>query len=204
MKIVIIDYGMGNLRSVLKAVQRAGCHAIITASPKDIKDADKIILPGVGHFKKGMENLQKLGLISSLSEEVINNKKPILGICLGMQLMMEVSEEGNSDGLGWFEGEVVRFRVANKSKYKVPHMGWNSVTFQKELNINRDFKVEDELYFVHSYHVKMRNKIDVWATTIYDYEFVSAIAKDHIYGFQFHPEKSHSVGLSLMKNFIFN
>lgn len=202
MKIAIIDYGMGNLRSVYKAVQRAGGSPIITSSHDEIIQSDKIILPGVGHFKKGMENLNSLGLLDLLNEEVICNRKHILGICLGMQLMMEYSEEGNVAGMGWFEGKVVRFKVSDTTQFKIPHMGWNDARFTNESILNTNINIEDEFYFVHSYHVEIPNKTDIMAISNYNYDFVSAIAKDNIIGFQFHPEKSHSSGLKLLKKFI--
>lgn len=199
MKIAILDYGMGNLRSVLKAVEKAGGTPMITKDEKEIALCDRIILPGVGHFKKGMENLNRYGLIDVLNNEVFENKKPIMGICLGMQLMMQHSEEGDAEGLGWFEGNVVRFNVSDKIKYKVPHIGWNTLNFKKS-NSNPDSS--NEYYFVHSYHVLTSNEHDILSTTMYDYEFVSSIEKKNILGYQFHPEKSHLAGLKLISNFI--
>ncbi|HCA43479.1 MAG TPA: imidazole glycerol phosphate synthase subunit HisH [Bacteroidetes bacterium] len=199
MKVAIIDYGMGNLRSVLKAVERTGGIPLITRNQLEIEESDKIILPGVGHFRKGMENLKELGLIEILKNEVMVNKKAIMGICLGMQLMMEHSEEGDVEGLSWFKGDVIRFNVSDKYKYKVPHMGWNTLNYKKkvvETNLNNEY------YFVHSYHVIADNEIDILTTTVYDYEFVSSIEKDNIIGYQFHPEKSHLPGLQLISNFI--
>jgi len=199
MKVAIIDYGMGNLRSVLKAVERTGGIPLITKNHKEIEESDKIILPGVGHFRKGMENLKHLNLIEILNNEVLVNKKPIMGICLGMQLMMEHSEEGDVEGLAWFKGNVIRFNVSDKYKYKVPHMGWNSLIYKTKNIIS---KLVNEYYFVHSYHVVTTNVEDILTTTVYDYEFVSSIKKDNIIGYQFHPEKSHLPGLQLISNFI--
>lgn len=199
MKIAILDYGMGNLRSVLKAVEKAGGIPMITKDEKEIALCDRIILPGVGHFKKGMENLKRYGLIDVLNKEVLENKKPIMGICLGMQLMMQHSEEGDAEGLGWFEGDVVRFNVSDKIKYKVPHIGWNTLNFKKN-NANTD--PSNEYYFVHSYHAVASKEQDILSTTMYDYEFVSSIEKNNILGYQFHPEKSHLAGLKLISNFI--
>jgi imidazole glycerol-phosphate synthase subunit HisH len=203
MNVIIIDYGMGNLRSVSKAVERAGADPIITSNAESISNADRIILPGVGHFSKGMESLRSMELIEILEKAVLINKKPILGICLGMQLMMEFSEEGNSYGLGWFKGKVVRFDPSDKIRYKIPHMGWNSVTVKKNSKIFDNYKIGDELYFVHSYYVVAEDEHDILSKTNYDHEFTSAISNENIFGFQFHPEKSHSTGLNLMKNFIF-
>lgn len=199
MKVAIIDYGMGNLRSVLKAVERTGGIPIITHNHHEIEESDKIILPGVGHFRKGMENLKQMGLIEILNNEVLENKKPIMGICLGMQLMMERSEEGDVSGLSWFSGYVVRFNVTDNVKFKVPHMGWNSIEFKKN---KRNIPQNNEFYFVHSFHALMANPEDILATTTYDYEFISAIERENILGYQFHPEKSHHQGLNLISNFI--
>lgn len=199
MKVAIIDYGMGNLRSVLKAVERTGGIPLITRNQYVIEDSDKIILPGVGHFGKGVENLKQFGLFEILNNEVLVNKKPIMGICLGMQLMMEHSEEGDATGLSWFKGNVIRFNVSDKYKYKVPHMGWNTLNYKKnvvETNLNNEY------YFVHSYHVIADNEIDILSTTNYNYEFVSSIEKENIIGYQFHPEKSHLPGLQLISNFL--
>ena len=179
MKIAVVDYGMGNLRSVFKAVERAGGIPLITNKQDEIAISDKIILPGVGHFSKGMENLRALGLVELLNHEVLSNKKPVLGICLGMQLMMEHSEEGNAEGLSWFEGNVTRFKVTDKVRFKVPHMGWNTLNYQKN-GIDTDHNFE--YYFVHSYHVEVKNPEDILTTTIYDYEFVSSIEKENIVG----------------------
>jgi glutamine amidotransferase len=199
MKVAIIDYEMGNLRSVFKAVERSGGIPIITNKEREIIDSDKIILPGVGHFKRGMENLKRLNLIEILNLEVIVKKKPILGICLGMQLMMEHSEEGNINGLSWFQGKVVKFNVSNEYKFKVPHMGWNTLNFK---DVNLGVNNLKEYYFVHSFHVLVLDDKDVVATTTYDYEFVSFICRENIMGYQFHPEKSHTAGLELVSNFI--
>jgi glutamine amidotransferase len=146
-----------------------------------------------------MENLQRLDLIKILNSEVIYNKKPIMGICLGMQLMMEHSEEGNVDGLSWFQGKVVKFKVSNEYEFKVPHMGWNTLNF---VSNNQGLDNVKEYYFVHSFHVEGLDEKDVVATTTYDYEFVSSIGRENIIGYQFHPEKSHSAGLELVSNFI--
>jgi glutamine amidotransferase len=199
MKVAIIDYEMGNLRSVFKAVERSGGIPIITNKEREIIDSDKIILPGVGHFKRGMENLKRLNLVEILNSEVIDKKKPILGICLGMQLMMEHSEEGNINGLSWFQGKVVKFKVSNEYKFKVPHMGWNTLNFRDVNLVVNNLK---EYYFVHSFHVLVFDDEVVVATTTYDYEFVSFICRENIMGYQFHPEKSHAAGLELISNFI--
>lgn len=201
-RLVIVDYGMGNLFSVKKRLKALYGDVIVSSNPKDIDGADKIILPGVGHFSKAMENLTKLNLLNALTENVIVRKKPILGICLGMQLMAKTSEEGNVEGLGWFDADVVRFNVHNKLKYKVPQTGWNQIIKAKESLLMKDIPELAEFYFVHAYHFKCNNTADVLNYTEYEYKFASAIEKDNIFGVQYHPEKSHDVGNQLLKNFI--
>ena len=201
--IAIIDYGMGNLSSVKRKLARVGEEdAVISSFPSDILKADKIILPGVGHFKKAVENLKELDLWNLLNKLVVLEKKPILGICLGMQLMAKHSEEGDADGLGWFDAEVIKFDIKEKLKYKVPHMGWNQITKLKESLLMKDIPELSEFYFVHSYHIKCNNRNDVLNETEYENKFISAIEKENIFGVQYHPEKSHDVGEILLRNFI--
>lgn len=199
--IVIIDYGMGNLRSVYNKFKRMGIDCTISSNIKDIEQAAKLILPGVGHFSYGMTNLHKLGFVDLLNKKVIDEKTPIFGICLGTQLFCKHSEEGDSDGLGWINSEVVKFKVSDKLKYKVPHMGWNDVIIKNSNSLDKVIGSGEKFYFVHSYHLKCNDQKDVWMTTEYDYEFVSAVRKDNIFGTQFHPEKSHDVGYELLKKF---
>jgi glutamine amidotransferase len=199
--IVIIDYGMGNLGSVLKSFKKVHDNVIISSSKEEIERAEKLVLPGVGHFSSGMKRLKDLDLLDLLHERVICNRVPILGICLGMQLFSKFSYEGEVAGLGWLDAEVVRFNVEDKLRFKVPHMGWNSIKIEKE-NILLDGILQSELfYFVHTYHIKCFDKNDVLARTNYSYDFTSIIQKDNIYGTQFHPEKSHGKGLKIIKNF---
>jgi imidazole glycerol-phosphate synthase subunit HisH len=201
-QIIVVDYGMGNLNSVKRKLNRLNVNAIITSSPSDIERANKIILPGVGHFKKAMENLEKLELIDILNKSVIKRKIPILGICLGMQLMANKSEEGDVMGLGWIDANVVRFSVKDPVKYKIPHMGWNQIVKLKGSLLMKNIPDFSEFYFVHSYHMEIVNQIDILNETEYDYLFPSAIEKNNIFGVQYHPEKSHDVGEILLKNFI--
>jgi len=201
-QIVIVDYGMGNLNSVRKKLTRLGVNSIISSDPKEIQNSAKIILPGVGHFRKAMKSLKDLHLINILNEEVLIKRKPILGICLGMQLMAKKSEEGNVDGLGWVDANVVKFKVADSLKYKVPHTGWNQIMISKESLLMKNIPNLSEFYFVHSYHFNMNNKNDILNETEFEYRFVSAIEKDNIFGVQYHPEKSHDVGEILLRNFI--
>jgi len=179
-----------------------GINCIISSKKEDIESAEKLILPGVGHFKHAIQNLHKLGLIDLLYKKVIDEKTPILGICLGTQLFCNHSEEGNSEGLGWMDAEVVKFKVSDKIKYKVPHMGWNDVTVRNSNALDKVINAGEKFYFVHSYHLICNDQADVWMTTEYDYEFISAVRRDNIYGTQFHPEKSHDVGYALLKKFV--
>lgn len=199
--IVIIDYGMGNLRSVHNKFKRMGVDCIISSDKEKIIKADKLILPGVGHFKYGMQSLEELDLIDVLNKRVIEEKTPILGICLGAQLFANHSEEGDCEGFGWIDAEVVKFNVSDNIKYKVPHMGWNNVKITNPNRLDQAIIPEDQFYFVHSYHLKSNSHTDVWMTTTYDYEFVAAVHRDNIYGTQFHPEKSHDAGFELLKKF---
>ena len=160
-----------------------------------------MILPGVGHFANGMKKLRELELIDVLDEKVLSQKTPILGICLGMQLFCKFSEEGNIEGLKWFDADTVRFKK-NDVRHKIPHMGWNSLEVMKKSELFKSLDKEHLFYFVHSYYVKCNIQEDVLATTNYAYEFVSAIEKDNIYGVQFHPEKSHEWGEQVLKNFL--
>lgn len=200
--ITIIDYGMGNLRSIYRKIEKENKDVSISANPNDIILADKIILPGVGHFGSAINNIKSNNFWDAINEHVLVKKKPVLGICLGMQLMAKSSEEGNVSGFGWFDADVVQFEMADKLAFKVPHTGWNSAVKQKKSNLFDDISDEASFYFVHSYHIKCNDSRDISAITNYSYDFVSAIEKDNIFGVQFHPEKSHSQGQKLFKNFI--
>lgn len=201
-KITIIDYGMGNLRSVQKKFIRVGANVEITNSPKKIGEAEKLVLPGVGHFANGVKKLREYGLWNILNERVLNDRIPILGICLGMQLMAKNSEEGNVEGLGWFDAEVVKFHVEDQLRYKIPHMGWNNAIVKKKTSLFETVPDEAMFYFVHSFYTKCNNPKDVLTTTEYEYQFVSSIQKENIYGIQFHPEKSHEWGEIIFRNFV--
>ena len=201
--VLVLDYQMGNLHSVKRKLEQIGLSPIVSSKIEDIAKADKIILPGVGHFGKAMENLNKLGLIEALNKAVIVEKKPILGICLGMQLMASYSEEGNSSGLGWFDGNIVRFKINDQLKHKIPHTGWNQISIAKPNALMNNISDGAEFYFVHSYHFSTNDDSVVLNRTEYEYSFVSAVAKNNIFGVQYHPEKSHDVGRQLLKNFIY-
>ena len=249
--LVIVDYHMGNLHSVKKKLDFLKVDSVISSDPAVILSASKLILPGVGHFGQAMENLRKLNLIDALNEAVLVKKTPILGICLGMQLMANSSGEKleldarienadrvtdaggcieggteNADravlslskqvirrgglyrgrtqeqGFGWFDAEVVKFTFEDTLRFKVPHTGWNSISIEKESPLMHDIPVGAEFYFVHSYFMKANNPSDVLNYTEYGSRFVSAISKNNIYGCQYHPEKSHDVGLQLIRNFV--
>lgn len=199
--IIIINYGMGNLRSVQKAFQRININAVVTDKPSDILKANKIILPGVGHFAQGMKNLADSGFIDAINEAVTVKKKSILGICLGMQLLTEHSEEGNINGLGLIKGSVRKFPTPSNG-LKIPHMGWNSLIVKKTFDLSLGVSQDDFVYFVHSYYTSCTNKDDVLFQTEYGIIFDSAFQHENIVGFQFHPEKSHHAGLKLLSNFV--
>lgn len=192
---------MGNLGSVLKALKRLKISASITSDEATILKAEKIILPGVGHFGSAMKQLKQSGLKDILNENVIDKKKPILGICLGMQLMADYSEEGDTQGFGWINSNVVAFKMKNKLKYKVPHIGWNSLEKQKESPLFKDINLNSLFYFDHSYYMSCNDKADILCSTTYSHEFTSAVCKENIFGAQFHPEKSHDWGLQILNNF---
>lgn len=199
--VTIIDIGMGNLRSIEKRLNNIDVECQITSNKNKILNASKLILPGVGHFKSAMHNLQQAGLIETLNETVLEKKTPILGICLGMQIMANYSEEGNCKGLGWFDARVVKFTVKDSLLFKIPHMGWNTAIHKKESQLLKGIKEDNSFYFVHSYHIICHDKNDILATTRYSYDFTSIIEKQNIIGTQFHPEKSHDWGGKLLTNF---
>lgn len=200
--IIIVNYGLGNLSSVLNMITKAGGQATIVSDPNILTEADKIILPGVGAFDHGMSNLHNNGWINALNEAVLVNQVPILGICLGMQLMCKSSEEGILPGLGWIDADVKRFKLPAESVLKIPHMGWNTVDIAKPNPLISDKEGEQRFYFVHSYHAVCKNPLDVLATSYHGYEITSAFSHNNVYGVQFHPEKSHRFGMALLKKFI--
>lgn len=199
--IVIIDYQAGNLRSVANKLSRIGAKVAISDKAEVIAKADKIILPGVGFFKTGMANLKKAGLIPILNQKVLKEKTPLLGVCLGLQLLGQKSEEGNARGLGWIKAETKKFVFSEKEKLKIPHMGWNSLKIKRKSRLLEGISPKDSFYFVHSYHLCPQDPKIILATTNYGYDFTSVINQENIFGTQFHPEKSHQAGFQILKNF---
>jgi imidazole glycerol-phosphate synthase subunit HisH len=195
----IIDYGLGNISSVVNAFEAIGVPVKLVQTAADIRMVNKLVLPGVGAFGEGMSNLRKLGLISVLKEEVIGKKKPFLGICLGMQLICKKSfERGEWEGLGWVNAEVVKF---DKPNLRVPHVGWNDVMSINESPLFSNGRKEQTFYFVHSYFVKPKDNNLVVGVCNYGGEFCAALQKDNIFAIQFHPEKSQYEGLELLRKF---
>lgn len=196
--IKIVDYGMGNLRSVQKGLEKQGFAAQITEDPDEILQAKGLILPGVGAFADCMANLQHKNLIEPIKEYLASGK-PFLGICVGLQLLFEFGEEnGIHEGIGHFKGSVKRFELPRE--YKVPHMGWNSIEFNKDARIFKSIPSNTTFYFVHSYYVEPTEDI-VSATSYYGINFCAAVARDNVFAIQFHPEKSSTWGLKILKNF---
>ena len=198
--ITIIDYGMGNLGSIANMLKKIGVESLITSDVKLISDAGKIILPGVGSYARAMENLYNLDLVSVIRKKA-EEGTPLLGICLGMQLLSTHSEEGNANGLNIVPGRVIKFHLPEE--YKVPHMGWNLIKYNKTSPLFKNFSNLEEVryYFVHSYHFQPENKSYELATAAYGLEFTCGIQNKNVFGVQFHPEKSHRFGMELLKNF---
>jgi glutamine amidotransferase len=202
--ITMINYGIGNLTSVKNMLKKAGAEDVrISDNPEDIAAADKLLLPGVSHFDYGMNNLHESGLVPFHEKRVLHDKIPILGICLGAQLMTMRSDEGENLGLGWVDGETVKFDSTRMPEnYKIPHMGWNYVIPQKKVALLDLMPEASRFSFVHSYHLKMNNSADEWLCGNYGYDFCAAYQKDNIFACQFHPDKSHKFGMQLLKNFV--
>lgn len=202
MKVVVIDYGMGNLHSVSKALEFAGADVMITQRPSDIKEADRIVLPGVGSFAQGMRQLEERGFVKVLNDEVITQGKPFLGICLGMQLAAESGEEhGKTRGLGWVKGSVIRLDTTD-ARVKVPHMGWNDITLTRQSPLFKNIRGALTFYFVHSYHLVSTMQETISAVCEHGLTFAAAIEQNNIHLVQFHPEKSQANGLKVLENFL--
>ena len=198
----IIDYGLGNLGSIKNMLKIIGEKAIITSDKNELDKCDKLILPGVGAFDAGMSKLNETGLADYVRNAALQDKKPILGICLGMQLLGNGSEEGELPGLELIPFSSKRFRVQEQN-LKVPHMGWDIVDIKKDIPLTHNLMEERQrYYFVHSYHAVCESEENVMMTCDYGYEFAAAVVKDDVMGVQFHPEKSHSFGMKLLENFV--
>lgn len=203
--IAVIDYGIGNVSSIVNMLKKIGVDSILAKSSLDIQMADKIILPGVGSFDSGMQKLRASGLIDDIFMHALTQQKPTLGICLGMQMLGRSSEEGIEKGLGLIPFDNVKFRLKSEANLKIPHMGWDIVSFQQTDDpILFGIAEPQRYYFVHSYHAVCDSDSDVLMYCDYGYPFHAAVKKGKIYGFQFHPEKSHRYGMKLLENFARN
>jgi glutamine amidotransferase len=198
--ITIVDYGLGNVRAFANIYKRLNIPVRVAQTSDELTKADKIILPGVGSFDWAMNRLEASGMRPILDDLVLEQEHPVLGVCVGMQMMAMRSDEGNRPGLGWFDAEVKRFQETNfQTKTRLPHMGWNDVTpLAESLFVGMESPL---FYFLHSYYFAPGNPAQIMATTDYNGSFASAAYKGHIYGVQFHPEKSHQYGIQLLKNF---
>ena len=200
--ITIIDYGLGNIRAFVNVYERLNIKTKIAHSAEDIKDATKIILPGVGAFDYAMSQLNASGMRDELEKQVLENKIPIMGICVGMQMLSKSSDEGKLPGLGWIDGEVKLFDTTTiPYKTRLPHMGWNSIEPVNNCQLLSGFNPQSRFYFLHSYYFDCNCDENIISTTEYGITYASAVKKDNIYGIQFHPEKSHSNGTQLLHNF---
>lgn len=201
--IAIIDYGLGNPGSIQNMLKKLKFDALITSDTESIDQASHIIIPGVGSFDRGMENMHKSELFSVLNKNVVDRQKPVLGICLGMQMMCRHSEEGQSSGFGWIEADVKKF-VFDKPLpiLKIPHIGWADVTISDNNILFAELTNEARFYFVHSYYIKLDDEKMQTASCNYGFDFTAAFQKNNVFGVQFHPEKSHAFGMKLLKNFV--
>lgn len=199
--VTIVDYGMGNLGSILNMFKKIGVQAMITSDLEEISKAAKILLPGVGAFDAAISKIDERGLREVLNKKALTEKVPVLGICLGMQLLTNSSEEGKLPGLGWIQAKTTKFTFTKERNLTVPHMGWNEIKVANACTLTDNFYPEMRFYFVHSYFVSVNDQKHSMFKTTYGHEFDSGIHKDNIYGAQFHPEKSHKFGMRLFENF---
>ena len=199
--ITIVNYGVGNLASIKNMLKKAGFNAVLASDVSAINAATKIILPGIGAFDHCMIQFNNSGLRDAVTRKVMNDKSPLLGICVGLQMLMESSEEGSEPGLGWIAGKTVKFKKEKMGELKIPHMGWTDVRIEKESALTAHMDPHPRFYFVHSYHVLPDNKTDELLSANYGYDFTAAVSHENIYGAQFHPEKSHKYGMKILENF---
>ena len=199
--IAVVSYGVGNVGSIFSMLRKIGVPAVAASTPDDIAAAGKIILPGVGSFDHGMATLASRGLVEPLQERVLRDRIPVLGICLGMQLLGSGSEEGSLPGLGFLDASCVRFRTEGSTPLKVPHMGWNDLAFRRHSSLTDGLEEGARFYFVHSSHLACSDPGDVLATAHYGVDFTAMIQRENVWGAQFHPEKSHRFGMKLLDNF---
>lgn len=203
MEVTIVDFGMGNLASIPNMLKRLDATTLITSDPVEIAKARRLILPGVGSFDAAMRNIESRGFIPVLRQKAFDERIPILGVCLGMELLADRSDEGGLAGLGWVPGSVVRFDPAvTDPPLRVPHMGWNTLVTKRDVPLLRDLGDGARFYFAHSYHLVCDDPLDVAASTTYGREFTCAVQRDNVMGIQFHPEKSHRFGLRVFANFL--
>lgn len=203
--LTIIDYGVGNLASIRNMLKKVGVDSVVSSDEKVILDAEKLILPGVGAFDTCAEKLQQSGLVNTINRKVLEEGTPVLGVCVGMQLLTEGSEEGVLPGLGWIRGRVIRFRQDRMpAGTKIPHMGWTDVVLNKPSPLFDGMYEEPRFYFVHSYHPELADPADALVLAQYGYSFVAGMEHKNIIGVQFHPEKSHKFGMKLLSNFVKN
>ena len=203
MKLVVVDAGIGNLGAIPNMLKRIGASATITNDRDEIAAADRLILPGVGAFDPAMQTLNDLGIVDALTQKALVERVPVLGVCLGMQLLFSGSEEGALPGLGWIPGRVVKFRLNGDDRtLRIPHMGWNWVERANDGALFAGFDETPRFYFAHSYHVEAADEGDVVGWTDYGYRFAASVQHENIGGIQFHPEKSHRFGLKVFENFL--
>ncbi len=197
----IIDYGLGNINAISNIYNKLKVKNIIVNNVEDLQKSEKLILPGVGAFDSAMTLLNKSNLIFEIKKQIFENKKKLLGICVGMQIFAADSTEGESLGLKWFDASVKRINPSNQKNLRLPHMGWNSVSIIKDDSLFKDLENEEYFYFCHSYYFECKNKINILAETTYGHHFSSVVKNDNVYGIQFHPEKSHDNGIKILNNF---
>ncbi len=201
-RIVIVDYGSGNLSSVERSLSRLGANFVVSGRPEDIESGDKLILAGVGHFGSAMQSLSERKLVKPLEKAILFDRKPVLGICLGMELMAQSSEESSEPGLGWVEAKVIRFQLSDTVRYKVPHIGWSRIKAIKSSRLMKDVKESAEFYFLHAYHLEVGDQSMLLSECEHEGNFPASIEIGNIFGVQYHPEKSRRAGLQLLKNFM--